>query len=191
MLCALAVDALCIEVAFIGCWRGVHWALTLCALLINTECFDCWCSVRWLLILLGLMLMLFAMAAVTTSIGCWLMPPTLIFLCGSYAEYWTRVDLIMPFISAYFNELVSSSTLTPPSCHSARRVYPELQNPLFPKAKQNLFPRGRRYPKGGWGGRKRHFKDTPWSFPKPFPSPSTSSFKLLYWDIMITKSIKC
>ena len=46
----------------------------------------------------------------------------------------------MPFIAAYFYELVSSSTLTPPSCHSARRVYPELQNPLFQKAKENFLP---------------------------------------------------
>ena len=48
--------------------------------------------------------------------------------------------LIVPFVAGYFNELVSSSTLTPPPCHSARRVYPELQNPLLPKAKQNLLP---------------------------------------------------
>ena len=74
----------------------------------------------------------------------------------------------MPFIAAYFNELVSSSTLTPPSCHSARRVWPKLQNPLFQKAKENLLPLGRRCPKGGWGGRKKYFRDTPWSFPKPF-----------------------
>ena len=46
----------------------------------------------------------------------------------------------MLFIAAYFNELVSSSTLTPLSFHSARRVYPELQNPLFQKAKENLLP---------------------------------------------------
>ena len=36
------------------------------------------------------------------------------------------------------------------------------------KAKENLLPRGRRCPKGGWGGIKRYFRDTPWSFPKPF-----------------------
>ena len=46
----------------------------------------------------------------------------------------------MPFVAAYFNELVSSSTLAPPSCHSARRACPELQNPLFQKAKDNLLP---------------------------------------------------
>ena len=46
----------------------------------------------------------------------------------------------MPFVAAYFNELVSSSTLTSPSCHSARRACPELQNPLFQKAKENLLP---------------------------------------------------
>ena len=59
----------------------------------------------------------------------------------------------MPFVAAYFNELVSSSTLTPPSCHSARRVYPELQNPLFQKAKENLLP-GEKVPfraDEGWG----------------------------------------
>jgi len=48
----------------------------------------------------------------------------------------------VPFIAAYFNEPVSSSTLTPPSRHSARRVYPELQNLLFQKAKENPLPEG-------------------------------------------------
>ena len=46
----------------------------------------------------------------------------------------------MPFVAANFNELVSSSTLTSPSCHSARRACPELENPLFQKAKNNLLP---------------------------------------------------
>ena len=46
----------------------------------------------------------------------------------------------MPFIAAYFNELVSSSTLTPPPCHSARRVCPELQNPLFLKSEGKSSP---------------------------------------------------
>ena len=118
MLCAVALDILRIDIdaectdvnfEFIGCWRFVYCLKMLCTLI----------------------LMLFAKAAVTACIGCWLMPSALIFLCGSNAEYWTREDLIVPFVAAYFNELVSSSTLTPPSCHSARRVYQELQNPLF------------------------------------------------------------
>ena len=46
----------------------------------------------------------------------------------------------MPFVAAYFNELDSSSTLTSPSCHSARRACPELQNPQFQKTKDNLLP---------------------------------------------------
>ena len=48
----------------------------------------------------------------------------------------------MPFVAACINAVVSSSTLTAPSCHSARRVYPELQNLLFQKAKENPLPEG-------------------------------------------------
>ena len=102
-----------------------------------------------------LILMLFAIVAVTACIGCWLMPPALIFDWFMF-HYWAGSVLIMPFIAAYFNELVSSSTLTATSCHSARRVYPELQDPLFYKAKENLLPQGRRCPKGGWGGKGNH-----------------------------------
>ena len=66
MLCALALDNLRIDVdaectdvnfAFIGCWRFVYCLKMLCTLI----------------------LMLFAIAAVTACIGCWLMPPALIF----------------------------------------------------------------------------------------------------------------
>ena len=59
----------------------------------------------------------------------------------------------MPFVAAYFNELDSSSTLTSPSCHSARRACPELQNPQFQKTKDNLLP-GEKVPARadeGWG----------------------------------------
>ena len=138
MLCTVALDILRIDVdaewtdanfAFIECWRFVYCLKMLCTLI----------------------LMLFAKAAVTACIGCWLMPPALIFDWFMF-QYWAVAVLIIPFIVAYFNELVSSSTLTPPSCHSARRVYPELQNPLFHKAKETLLPRGRRCPKGGWVG---------------------------------------
>ena len=90
--------------------------------------------------------------------------------------------LIVPFVAGYFNELVSSSTLTPPPCHSARRVYPELQNPLLQKAKQNLLPWGRRCPKGGWGG---NWEPTRKPFTPPQPKHS------LYWKIMVTESITC
>ena len=60
----------------------------------------------------------------------------------------------MPFIAAYFNELVSSSTLTPPSCHSARRVYPELQNPLFLKSEGKPSPSREKVPEGRMRGEK-------------------------------------
>ena len=43
------------------------------------------------------------------------------------------------FVAAHFNELVSSSTLTPTSCHSARRVYPELQNHISKSEGKPLF----------------------------------------------------
>jgi len=59
----------------------------------------------------------------------------------------------VPFVAAHFNELDSSSTLTSPSCHSARRAWPELQNPLFQKAKDHLLP-GEKVPARadkGWG----------------------------------------
>ena len=58
----------------------------------------------------------------------------------------------MPFIAAYFNELVSSSTLTPPSCHSARRVCPELQNPLFLKSEGKSSPSREKVPEGRMRG---------------------------------------
>ena len=91
MLCALAVDA-----EHIGCWRCVHWTLTLCALLINTECFACWCSVHWLLILCALMLILFAIAVDTACIGFWLI---------HVLSPWAGAVLIVPFVAVYFNEL--------------------------------------------------------------------------------------
>ena len=46
----------------------------------------------------------------------------------------------MKFVAAHFIELDSSSTHTPPSCHSARRACPELQNPLSHLAKDKLLP---------------------------------------------------
>ena len=39
----------------------------------------CWCRAHWLLMLCTLILMLFAVVAVTAFIVCWLMPPALIF----------------------------------------------------------------------------------------------------------------
>ena len=98
--------------------------------------------------------MLFTKTAETACIGCWLMPPALIFDWFMF-HYWAGSVLIMPFIAAYFNELVSSSTLTPPSCHSARRVYPELQNPLLLKSEGKPSPSRE---KGLW----RWSSHTPW-----------------------------
>ena len=39
-------------------------------------------------------------------------------------------------------QLLTLENLFPllPACHSARRACPELQNPLFQKAKENLLP---------------------------------------------------
>ena len=45
----------------------------------------------------------------------------------------------MKFVAAHFIELDSSSTHTPPSCHSARRACPKLQNPLSHLAKDKLL----------------------------------------------------
>ena len=59
----------------------------------------------------------------------------------------------LPFGDAHFNELVFFQSLTPPSCHSARRACPQLQNPLFNKRrKPSLFLK--RYPPNGWGREK-------------------------------------
>ena len=51
-----------------------------------------------------------------------------------------------------------------PACHSARRACPELQNPLFQKAKENLLP-GEKVPVSGRmrGGEKG-------LFPEPYPA---------------------
>ena len=51
-----------------------------------------------------------------------------------------------------------------PACHSARRACPELQNPLFQKAKENLLP-GEKVPVSGRmrGGEKG-------IFPEPYPA---------------------
>ena len=40
MLCALAVDALCIDVAFIGCSNCVRWLLRFCTLAVDTLSID-------------------------------------------------------------------------------------------------------------------------------------------------------
>ena len=150
MQSTLVVDVLCIDVAFNGCWRSVHWTLTLYALLINTECFAWWCSAHWMLLLSALMLMLSALMLILRSLDfdalciawrCsahwfWCCSQYLLwlralvvdwchqhwFLIDSYDKYWAGADTFVPFVAAYFNELVSSYTLTPPSCHSARRV---------------------------------------------------------------------
>ena len=73
--------------------------------------------------------------------------------------------LIVPFVAGYFNELVSSSTLTPPPCHSARRVYQELQNPLLPKATKpsplrEKVPEGRMRGKLGTNPKTLHSSST-------------------------------
>ena len=46
----------------------------------------------------------------------------------------------------------TSSSL--PACHSARRAYPELQNPPFQKAKENLLP-GEKVPEGRMRGEEK------------------------------------
>ena len=60
------------------------------------------------------------------------------FWIDSRIEHWTKADSRMNFLTVYFNEQDSSSTLTSPSCHSARRVCPELQNLLFQFSHLNL-----------------------------------------------------
>ena len=129
----------------IGCWLRAHWMLMLCAMAVTSlridvdaECTDvnfafigCWRFVYCLKMLCKLILMLFTKTAETACIDFWLIHEL---------SFEQERFLSCAFIAAYFNELVSSSTLTPPSCHSARRVYTKLQNPLFHKAKENLLP---------------------------------------------------
>ena len=53
-------------------------------------------------------------------------------------------NISSPFYSVlatHIIELDSSSTISSPTCHSARRAFPELQNPLSLLAKNNLLPR--------------------------------------------------
>ena len=65
-------------------------------------------------------------------------------------------NISSPFYSVlatHFIELDSSSTISSPTCHSARRACPELQNPLSLLAKNNLLP-GEKLPfrdYEGWG----------------------------------------
>ena len=62
-------------------------------------------------------------------------------------------QFILPFVTVDFKAQISFSTLTSSSCHSARRACPELQNPLYQKAKENLLP-GEKVPiraDEGWG----------------------------------------
>ena len=73
----------------------------------------------------------------------------------------------MKFVAAHLIELDSFSTISSPTCHSARRACPKLQNPLLQKAKGNLLP-GETAPVSGRmrGGKKE-------IFPTP-RSPSTT-----------------
>ena len=129
MLCAMAVttlridvDAECTDVnfAFIGCWRFVYCLKMLCKLI----------------------LMLFAIAAETASIGCWLMPPALIFDWFMF-QYWAGADPFVPFIAAYFNELF----LLPLSPHPHVILHEGFTRSCrihcFQK-RQNLLPRRRK-----------------------------------------------
>ena len=66
----LVVDALCIDVAFIGCWNCVRWLLRFCTLAVDTLSIDvdderidvnvafngCWHSVHWTLSLSALLI---------------------------------------------------------------------------------------------------------------------------------------
>ena len=66
-------------------------------------------------------------------------------------------------LATHLIELDSSSTITSPTCHSARRACLELQNPLPHFAKENLLP-GEKVPARadeGWGKMV---------FPGPLPS---------------------
>ena len=56
-------------------------------------------------------------------------------------------------LARHLIELDSSSTISSPTCHSARRACPELQNPLPHFVKNNLLP-GEKMPvraNEGWG----------------------------------------
>ena len=52
-------------------------------------------------------------------------------------------------LATHLIELDSSSTITSPTCHSARRACPELQNPLPHFVKKNLHPREKAALMGG------------------------------------------
>ena len=66
----------------------------------------------------------------------------------------------MPFVAAHFNELVFFQSLTSPSCHSARRACPEMQNPLFQLAKESHLP-GEKVPARADEGWRKEFLSDP------------------------------
>ena len=69
-------------------------------------------------------------------------------------------------LATHFIELDSSSTISSPTCHSARRACPKLQNPLPHFVKKKLLP-GDKVPARadeGWGKVL---------FPGPLPPPAT------------------
>ena len=76
-------------------------------------------------------------------------------------------DLLMEIASVHKTsiQLLTLENLFPllPACHTARRACPELQNPLFQKAKENLLP-GEKVPvRANEGWRKR-------ALPRTLPS---------------------
>ena len=107
MQSTLFVEALCLDVAFIGCWNCVRWLLRFCTLAVDTlsidvdaECTDvnfafigCWRFVYCLKMLCALavdtlridfiicilMLMLFEIAVDTACTDYWLIPPAMCF----------------------------------------------------------------------------------------------------------------
>ena len=77
-----------------------------------------------------------------------------------------KVSSFLKFVAAHFIELDSSSTHTPPSCHSARRAYLKLQNPLSHLAKDKLLT----------GEKMPVWADERWGktlFPVPHPPSAT------------------
>ena len=75
------------------------------------------------------------------------------FLRDSFLWERTKAVHFVLFVVAHFNGLVFTQSLAPPSCHSARRACPELQNPLYQLAKDVLLP-GEEMPTRadeGWG----------------------------------------
>ena len=156
-----------------GVWCYAHWLLIQSTLVVDALCIAWRCSANWYWCCSQKLLWLRALV-VDWCHQHW-------FLIDSYDKYWAGADTFVPFVAAYFNELVSSSALTPTLCHSARRVYPELQNPLFQKSQGKPSPSREKVPEGRMRGKGEPTRN-PFSLPQ---HPHSNHFDGKSWSLSL------